>query len=472
MQKLVKRNTYTPTNVSQVRSNCDQPLKALRERGGVSELKTLSNSPDATLTAKGQAEQNTSVSVVYVLNMQGNPLMPCKPQKAKKLLKSGKAKVIKLTPFTIQLLQHSGETKQSVVLGVDSGYHNIGFSAITEKKEVYAAEVLLRKDIVKLNAEKREYRKNRRFRKKWYRKKRFLNRRNKKKGWLPPSIKHKLDSHIKLIESIKKFLPISKIIVEVASFDIQKIKNPKIQKEDYQRGELLGFFNVREYVLYRDNHTCKHCRGRSKDSILNIHHIISRQIGGDRPDNLITLCKTCHQKYHKKEINLKIKKLKDFKAESFMSSIRWRLINALKERGNIVSHTYGYKTKFNRIVQNLKKSHITDAFIIAGGTKQQRQFSHLFIKQVRNCNRKLFKGIRSHIKNTLPRFIGGFQRFDRVLWKGMKCFIFGRRKTLYFNLRKLNGSKIHASAKAKDCILLETFKTFLTERRKGVSSNV
>ena len=154
-----------------------------------------------------------------------------------------------------------------------------------------------------------------------------------------------------------------------------------------------------------------------------------------------------------------------------MSTIRWQLLNHLKKGKNIVSHTYGYKTKQKRIECNIEKSHINDAFIIAGGFKQIRQKHILFIKQVRSSNRKLFKGIRSHIKNIAPRFIKGFQRFDKVLYKNIECFIFGRRKTGYFDLRKLNGLKIHASAKAEDCILLETSKTFLTERRVGFSSN-
>ncbi len=472
MQKLVKRNTYTPTNVSQVRSNCDQPLKDLRERVGVVDSKTFSNNPDATLTATRQAEQNTSVSVVYVLNKRGQALMPCKPQKAKKLLKKEKAKVVNYAPFTIQLLRWSGETVQPIALGIDSGYSHVGASAITETKEVYSSEFQLRTDLVKLNAERRQYRRARRSRKAWYRKARFLNRGNKKKGWFAPSIQHKLDSHIKIIEKIKKILPIAKITIEVASFDIQKIKNPKIEKEEYQKGESLGFWNVREYVLYRDKHKCKSCKGASKDNILNVHHIVSRQTGGDCPDNLITLCKTCHQKFHQGKIKINLKTAKGFKAETFMSAIRWQLVNKLRAAKNKVFHTYGYQTKSNRILYGLEKSHATDAFVIAGGTNQLRQSYILNIKQVRRSNRKLYKGIRSHIKNTASRFISDFQRFDKVLFNGIECFIFGRRKTGYFDLRKLNNLKIHASAKAADCILLETTKTFLTERRVGISSSI
>ncbi|HMB46635.1 MAG TPA: hypothetical protein VKL21_12540 [Candidatus Methanoperedens sp.] len=58
----------------------------------------------------------------------------------------------------------------------------------------------------------------------------------------------------------------------------------------------------------------------------------------------------------------------------------------------------------------LEKYHSTDAFVIAGGTMQERSSITFLIKQVRKCNRKLFKGERSHIKNTAARIIHGFQR--------------------------------------------------------------
>ena len=167
-------------------------------------------------------------------------------------------------------------------------------------------------------------------------------------------------------------MPVTEITVEAAAFDIQKIKNPDISGIDYQNGEQAGFWNVREYVLYRDGHKCQACNGKSKDKILNIHHIESRQTGGDRPDNLITLCETCHKAYHKGKIELKIKKHKAFKAETVMSILRWKIVNKLRELGNIVNITYGYLTKSARIALKLDKSHANDAFCIAGGSGQER----------------------------------------------------------------------------------------------------
>ena len=121
--------------------------------------------------------------LVYILNRDGKPLMPCSPRQARLLLKKRAVKVVNKSPFTIQLLHGSSGYKQPIILGVDSGYQFIGISAVSEKKEVYSSEITLRKDIVKLNAERRQYRRSRRNRKTWYRKPRFLNRK-KNSGWL------------------------------------------------------------------------------------------------------------------------------------------------------------------------------------------------------------------------------------------------------------------------------------------------
>jgi len=148
-----------------------------------------------------------------------------------------------------------------------------------------------------------------------------------------------------------------------------------------------------------------------------------------------------------------------------MSMVRWKLVSTLKGADEIVDHTYGYITKSGRIALGLEKSHVNDAFVIAGGENQKRLPSTLAIQQVRKCNRKLFKGDRSHIRNTAPRVIYGFQRYDKVRWNGMEAFIFGRRTTGYFDLRLLDGTKVYASAKSAALTLLESASTLLTERR-------
>jgi len=232
--------------------------------------------------------------VVYVLNKDGHPLMPTERHgKVRRMLRNGEAKVIRRCPFTIQLMYDTENKVQDVTLGIDSGSRIIGLSATTNCKVMYEAEVELRNDIVELLATRRELRMSRRNRKTRYRKPRFNNRAKPEK-WLAPSIRQKIQTHLTIVDKVYRVLPISKIVIETASFDIHKIKNPKISGTKYQQGEQLDFWNVREYVLFRDGHNCQCCKGKSKDKILNVHHIESRKTGGNSPNNLITLCETCH----------------------------------------------------------------------------------------------------------------------------------------------------------------------------------
>ncbi len=403
--------------------------------------------------------------LVYVVNKDGNPLMPCKEAKARKLLRDGSAKVIKRTPFTIQLNWDCENNIQQVILGVDSGYKKVGLSAVSENKELFSSEIELRTDIKDLLTERRQYRRTRRNNL-WYRKPRFLNRvKTKKSGWFASSIRHKLDGHIKAVNFVNSILPVSKVVVETAAFDIQKIKNPDITGAEYQNGEQKGFWNVREYVLHRDGHKCHACKGKSKDKILNVHHVARRTDGGtDRPDNLITLCATCHKDYHAGKITLdNIKPSKELKAEAFMTAVRRKLINILKELGYTVSHTYGYLTKSARIAFKLAKSHINDAFCIAGGQPQERTENSYLIKFSRKCNRSLFKanllkgGLRK--RNTIKQAFS-FRRFDKVLYGSIECFIHGLRSSGYFDIRTLTGEKIGASVKYNKLRLVEHFKTW------------
>lgn len=159
--------------------------------------------------------------MVYVLNINGQPLMPTNRHgKVRHLLKDGKAKVVKRCPFTIQLLYESTNHTQDITLGVDAGSKTIGLSATTTDKELYAAKIELRNDVSKLLTARRQNRRSRRHRKTRYRKARFNNRvHSKNKGWLAPSVEHKINTHLKAISDVHKILPVTKIIVETAQFD-------------------------------------------------------------------------------------------------------------------------------------------------------------------------------------------------------------------------------------------------------------
>ena len=411
--------------------------------------------------------------MVYVLDINGHPLMPTERHgKVKHLLKNGKAKVVKRCPFTIQLLYKSLTYTQSIILGVDAGSKHIGLSATTNDKEFYASDVELRTDIVKLISKRRELRRSRRNRKTRYRQARFDNRK-RKDGWLAPSISQKIKCHIKVVENVHKILPITNIVVETASFDIQKIKNPNIKDTKYQQGEQLDFWNVREYVLFRDEHICQCCKGKTKDKILNVHHIESRKTGGNAPNNLITLCETCHKGYHNGTVRLPktIKRGIIFRDAAFMGIMRWAFYNKLREKYKNVSMTYGYITKNTRIENKLPKKHYVDARCISGHPLAKPSEMIYYQKKIRCHNRQLFKintlkgGTRK--RNQSERVIKGYILFDKVKYQGKEYFVFGRRISGFFDIRELNGNKVNkGSINCKKLKLIERCSGYLIELRK------
>ena len=410
--------------------------------------------------------------MVYVISQNGQPLMPTENHaKVRILLKNKKAKVIKRCPFTIQLTYDSTNYTQDITLGVDSGSKHIGLSATTMSKVLFESDVELRNDIVNLLSTRRQNRRTRRNHKTRYRKPRFNNRR-RKEGWLAPSVQNKVDNHLTVIRKVHEILPITKVIVEVASFDIQKIKNPMISGTEYQQGEQLDFWNVREYVLFRDGHICQCCKGKSKDKILNVHHIESRHTGGDAPNNLITLCETCHTGYHKGIVKIPktIHRGMSFKDAAFMGVMRWAFYNKLKEIYPNVNLTYGYITKNTRIKNSLPKEHYIDARCISGNPKATSNGTVYYQKKVRCHNRQIHKNtiLKGNIRkrNQAPYDVMGFRLFDKVKWKGQNCFIFGRRSTGRMDLRLLNGTKINASVGYKNLKIIEMRKNYLTEQRK------
>lgn len=382
--------------------------------------------------------------MVYVQDIDGKPMMPTtRHGKVRRLLKANKATVVNLCPFTIQLTYKSTDHKQPVTLGIDAGAKHIGFSATTEKEELFACETILRTDIVDLLSTRSQNRRTRRSRLR-YRKPKFNNRVfSKKKGWVAPSVKQRIDSHLNEVNEIHKILPITKIVIEAAQFDTHKMKNPNISGIDYQNGEQLGFWNVREYVLFRDGHKCSYCKGKSKDLILNIHHIESRKTGGDSPSNLITLCETWHKEYHKGNIDLKVRRGKSLCGAAIMGIMKWRLYDELKSRYSNVSMTFGYITKYNRIKYGIEKSHTSDAFVISKNFNAKRIEYQYLKRLVRRHNRqihkmKILKGGKKK-NNQAPFEVFGFRLFDKVLYNNEINFIYGRRKSGNFNIRDFNG---------------------------------
>lgn len=391
--------------------------------------------------------------MVYVLNKDGHPLMPTNRHgKVKHLLKEGKAKVIKRCPFTIKLLYNTTNYTQNLTLGVDTGSGTIG-AAVTDDNGsvVYMSEVTVRNDITDKMTRRSNYRRNRRNRKTRYRKKRFSNRKNSKRlNRFTPTMVSKTHSHIKEIEFIKSILPINKLVIETAQFDIHLLKNPLLALESvrhwgYQKGTNYGFENTKAFVLNRDGYCCQYCHNKHKDSRLEVHHIVFRsQNGSDDESNLITLCHTCHKMLHEGKIVLKVKGKEKgtLKYATQMNSIRCQLL----KRYSDAIETFGMVTKANRLHMGLDKSHYLDACVIAsGGNNINFKTETLYLKRdVSVGDYQQTKGIRSE-KRIPTNKIFGFKKFDKVKYFGKEYFIKGRMSCGYATLMDIYGNKIDFS---------------------------
>lgn len=417
--------------------------------------------------------------MVYVLDIDGQPLMPtARHGKVRRLLNSHLAKVVKRCPFTIQLLYQSTKETQPVSLGVDAGSKHIGLAATTEKNVVYQEELAPRNDVVKLLSARRALRRSRRNRKTRYRKSRFNNRvHSKHKGRLAPSVEVKIQEHITAIKRICQILPISEIHVETAEFDFQRLKameegNPLPAGTDYQLGEQYNFYNTRQYVLHRDGYTCQCCGAHDNNVRLHVHHIESRQTGGNAPNDLITLCEHCHKALHEGKLKLPKgkKRGRSYRDAAFMEIMRKTLLERLRKEADApVTGTHGYITKYWREKAGLEKSHINDAICISRHPYAKPLDTYYLTKAVRHHNRQIHKaklskgGIRN--RNQAPYLVKGFRLFDKVLYQGKECFIFGRRVSGRMDVRLLDGTRINASVGYRNLKLLELRKAYLTERR-------
>jgi len=404
---------------------------------------------------------------VYVLNKGGSPLMPCKSVIARLLLKDGKAKCIRKTPFTIKLLVDTTEYKQKVVAGMDTGSKTIGCAAVANGEVVYQSEVQVRQNVSKKMEQRRMYRRNRRSRKTRYRKPRWQNRASiRKKGRLVPSIKSKVDSHLREKKFVDSILPVTHWKVETASFDIHKISNPDVERCDYQNGNQKGFYNVKAYVLHRDGYKCQKCK--AKNTKLHVHHIVFRSNGGtDTPSNLIVLCLNCHDKLHKGEF-----KIKGSKSRTKHATEVGIVKSQLKKHFGEFIETHGYETKFKREqLLQLPKTHFNDAVAICCEEGEMVELSPIvyYKKHVSKGDYQQTKGSRSEKRIPTGKLFG-LRKFDYLQTPKGIGFVKGKRSTGLFALSNLDNKTISSSVNVKkNCIRLQARTTTLTERRMAHS---
>jgi len=405
------------------------------------------------------------MKLVYVLNKDGSKLMPCKPAKARKLLKADKARVIKRAPFTIQLNWQCESNTQEVILGIDKGSHETGYCAVANSKVLICGVIHHRKDIKEKMDSRREHRRSRRNRK-WYRKPRFLNRSSSKRsGRLLPSIKANVEEVFRVVNKLP--LPVSKIVIEDVQIDIAALNNPNLSGKAYQESNRLHP-NLRLACLIRDEFQCKIC---SKKNIrLEAHHIVPRNDGGKGTiKNLTTLCDACHDKLHKGKVTLNIKGENGFKDKIAQRTMQGKShMHFLLDKISSVEKRFGYETHDYRKILGLEKSHTNDALCLA--TIESREivdsdtsncFDVSFLskqtrKQYYSCSQKG----KGRVKYQVNKELDGFRKGDIVLVKGRwKKRIKSIWSTGYLAFPRIKEEP--SSSNPKHCRLLEKAKTVM-----------
>ena len=404
--------------------------------------------------------------LVYVINKDGKPLMPCSPRKARKLLEAKKAKVIRRTPFTIKLLYGSSGYRQPVIAGMDTGSKTIGCAATANNRVVYQAEIELRKDVSKKMTQRSMYRRNRRNRKTRYRKPRWDNRKSKK---IAPSIKSKIDSHLREKKFVESILPVTKWHVETASFDIHKITNPAVSNIQYHKGPQKGFYNIKAYILHRDNYACKSSQKCKHNKKLQVHHIIPKSQGGsDAPDNLITLCVDCHVAVHANKF-----KIKSYRSKTKFATEIGIIKSQLKKVWKF-KNVFGYETKYIREqILSLTKTHSNDAIAICckdNSKSNIKLLDTIYLKRhVCSGDYQQTKGKRSEKKIPTGKLFG-LRKFDLIQTIKGTGFVKGRMSTGYFVICNILWKTIITCVNVKkDCKRLAARKTTLIYKSSNSS---
>lgn len=347
---------------------------------------------------------------VLVVDSNNKPCRPVLNGYAGWLLRNKSAIIINHDPLVIKRTDDYNsdlEDRNPITFKMDMGYMNIGFSVGDEDNEFLCGEVKLLQGISDRLQARASYRRTRRGRLRYRRNKNAdyktvhnpTYQNGNEDGWIAPSVKHKIDTHVRLVKKISEWIPIDKAIIEIASFDIQKMKaeieGKEISGVDYQHGEMYGYENVKQYVRERDKYTCQLCKKSGIGKVLEVHHIIPRNDGGsNKPSNLICLCHNCHRsKVHSKNNDnkwfreLQSRKINDtYKDSTFMNTARWMIYNAIGELNvGKTDVSFGYITKTNRNKAKLPKFHYVDAACIDRFTYKTLSETIYMIDQ-KQCN--------------------------------------------------------------------------------------
>jgi len=389
---------------------------------------------------------------VFVLDRNGKALMPCNEKRAKLLLARNRARVHRILPFSIRLIDRKASSCefQALRIKLDPGSKATGMALVREAESGGIAvlnlfELIHRgRQISEALTARRNMRRRRRSANLRHRAPRFLNRGNKQSSWLAPSLQHRINTTMAWVNRLSKLAPISAISQELVKFDMQQMESPEISGVEYQQGTLLGY-EVREYLLEKFNRTCVYCD--AKDTPLQIEHIHPKANGGtNRISNLALSCGPCNQRKAAEDINhflakdpVRLNRIlaqvkKPLKDAAAVNATRWALFNALKTTNLPVEIASGGKTKYNRCRLNIPKTHALDAACVGSvDSIESWDKPTLNIKSMgRGCYQRTRltafgfpRGYLTRIKN-----IQGFQTGDMVkatVTKGKKIGVYSGR---------------------------------------------
>jgi 5-methylcytosine-specific restriction endonuclease McrA len=372
--------------------------------------------------------ENIMSNYAFVLNINREPLNPIHPAAARKLLAQSKAAIFRRFPFTIILKKQSNQEVQPLEIKIDPGSRCTGLAILCGSKLIWAAELTHRGATIKAALLSRlQLRRGRRARKTRYRPARFLNR-TRRKGWLAPSLQHRVDTTLTWVRKLIRLAPIQSIAQELVRFDMQKMVNPEISDIEYQQGTLAGY-ETREYLLEKWDRKCSYCGIENVQ--LQIEHIIPRaKSGSNRISNLCLACDSCNKQKGTLDIQIFLAKKPDIfkrilsqakrplKNAAAVNSTRWALFNGLKRTSLPVITGTGGQTKFNRVRLGLEKRHYLDAACV-GEVNHLKILTNqpLLIKCQGHGTRQACRTDKFGFPNRyVPRFkfVNGFQTGDIV----------------------------------------------------------
>lgn len=330
------------------------------------------------------------MSRILVVDAQRRPLMPCIPARARQLLKSRKAAILRRFPLVLILKDARPEAVVDPLrVKLDPGSKTSGIAVVNDARGevVWAAELTHRsQQIHEALTRRRALRRSRRQRNTRYRPARFANRR-RPPGWLAPSLMSRVLHLRSWVKRLQRWCPVAALSQELVRFDAAVLQNPEIQGQEYQRGTLFEA-EAREYLLTKWQHQCAYCFATS--TRLEIDHVHPRSKGGsNRVSNLAIACRACNEAKADQPIETFLADRPEVLARihvqikaplvdaAAVNSTRWRLYEELRAFGLPVEVGTGGRTRWNRGRLALPKTHWLDAAAVGASTPDRLRTEHV-----------------------------------------------------------------------------------------------